>query len=120
MPTIAYGLNNTSVRTVGVVFCMPPHYGVPDDGSLQPGETLYCHFTLPYTQWAPAEFALTFHPPSDFSDLDNSNNAATVVLHRAAVPAASATPVPTLSPLALSLLAALLAMSVACFRARSG
>lgn len=78
---------------------------------LQPGETLSCHFTLPYTQWAPAEFPLTFHPPSDFSDLDNSNNSATVVLHRAAAPVASATQVPTLSAWSLSLLALLIAAS---------
>ena len=84
---------------------------------LQVGETRVCNFTAPYTQWAPVAFVVTF--ASNLVDLDQSNNSVSLVLRRAVL-AASATPVPTLSPLALGLLAALLAVSVAGFRARSG
>lgn len=73
---------------------------------LQPGDTLTCLFSIPYTQWAPPEFALTFRPPSDFHDLDDSNNVATVVLRGST--AFALTAVPATSPLALILLALLL------------
>lgn len=74
---------------------------------LQAGETLTCDFTRPYTQWAPPEFPLTF--TSDLEDLDDSNNSATVVLRG---PTAFAlTAVPATSPLALTLLALLLAVA---------
>lgn len=76
---------------------------------LLPGDTLTCLFTIPYTQWAPPEFALTFQPPSDFHDLDDSNNSATVVLRGST--AFALTAVPATSPVALVLLTLLLAGS---------
>ena len=79
-----------------------------EDDPLPVGATYYCYFTLPYTQWAPNEFPVTFSISDRvFTDLDPSNNSATVTLHRArqgVVP----TPVPTLSSHALMALAGLL------------
>jgi hypothetical protein len=79
-----------------------------EDDPLPVGATVYCYFTLPYTRWAPNEFPVTFSISDRvFTDLDPSNNSATVTLHRAR-PGAAPTPVPTLSPLALMALAGLL------------
>lgn len=77
------------------------------NAQLQVGETLSCYFTLPYTQWAPPEFSLTFE--SNLEDLDASNNTATVVLRGST--AFALTSVPATSPVALMLLGLLLAGS---------
>ncbi len=79
-----------------------------EDDPLPVGATVYCYFTLPYTQRAPSEFPVTFDIPDRvFTDLDPSNNSATVTLHRAGQ-GLVAPPVPTLSPFALTALAGLL------------
>lgn len=79
----------------------------PGETPLQVGETRYCYLTLPYTQWAPPEFPVTFSPGTAFGDLDPSNNSATVILRGAG---AAVTSVPTLSRIALAALVALMAL----------
>ena len=74
------------------------------------GETRTCHINVDFSEWAPDTFSLTFSMPDFLVDLDPSNNSATVTLRRATQGAATATPVPTLSPLALALLAGFLAL----------
>ncbi len=81
---------------------------LPPSPMLDVGETLRCRFSLSLTDTAPAVYPFSFDLGGSFVDLDPSNNAATVTLRRAA-PAGAATPVPMLSPLALSILATLLA-----------
>lgn len=80
--------------------------------SLAVGETRTCHINLAFTEWAPNTFSLTFSMPDWLVDLDPSNNSATVTLQRAGQGAAAATPVPTLSPLALMILGGLLVLLV--------
>jgi hypothetical protein len=88
------------------------------DDPLPVGATFFCYFTVPYTQWAPNEFPVTFNiPETVFIDLDPSNNSATVTLHRAGQGAV--TPVPTLSPASLSILVALLALFAGVHRYRT-
>jgi hypothetical protein len=76
------------------------------------GETRYCHINLDFTEWAPDTFSLTFSTPYWLVDLDPSNNSATVTLRRASEGAATAMPVPTLSPIGLSILAVSLMWSI--------
>jgi hypothetical protein len=78
------------------------------DSPLAVGETRTCHLNLDFTEWAPDTFSLTFSMPNFLVDLDPSNNSATVTLRRA-IEGAATTPVPTLSPAALAVLAILLA-----------
>ena len=78
------------------------------ESPLAVGETRYCYLNLDFTEWAPDTFSLTFSMPDFLVDRDPSNNSATVTLRRATQGAATATPVPTLSPLALGMLAGLL------------
>jgi uncharacterized protein DUF11/exosortase sorting signal-containing protein len=78
---------------------------------LMVGETRTCHLNLAFTQWAPDTFSLTFSMPYWLIDLDSSNNSATVTLRRAGQ--GTATPVPTVSPLSLAVLSALLALLAA-------
>lgn len=73
---------------------------------MQVGETRYCYLHLFLTEHAPPSVSLTFALPYFYSDLDPSNNSATVTLRRAG---AAATPVPTLAFALLFLLATLLA-----------
>jgi hypothetical protein len=81
------------------------------------GETRYCHLSLEFTEWAPETFSLTFSMPDFLVDLDPSNNSATATLQRASQGAATATPVPTLSPLSLIILGGLLAFVAGMTRA---
>lgn len=79
----------------------------PSTPALNVGETLTCRFSMALTDTAPAVYPFSFDLGGSLVDLDPSNNIATVVLRRAA-PAADATPIPTLSPIALFVLAVLL------------
>lgn len=81
----------------------------PGEPPLQVGETRHCRFSDPYTEWAPPEFPVTFSPGTAFSDLDPSNDIATVVL-RGATRGVATTPVPTLSSVGLATLIALMAL----------
>lgn len=72
------------------------------------GETRTCHLTLPLGAGAPAAWTFGFEIPNLFVDLDPSNNSAFVTLHRGVV---QPKVVPALSPLLLSLLAGLLALT---------
>lgn len=85
----------------------PVTYTDPALLTLEVGETRTCEFSMPLTSAAPNVYPFSFGLAGFLSDLDASNNSASVTLHREA-PAAGATPVPTLSPFALSLLAFLL------------
>jgi hypothetical protein len=67
----------------------------PDDQALAVGETITCHVSMDYTQWAPPTFAFSYSLSGYLSDLDSSNNTSTVFLQRAAPPPPA--PVPTLS-----------------------
>lgn len=78
---------------------------LPGEPPLQVGETRNCHFAIPYTASAPAEFSVTFSPGSAFTDLDPSNNSATVILRRQESVARA---VPASSIASLALLAVLL------------
>lgn len=88
-----------------------------DSVPLAVGETRYCHLNLDFTEAAPDAFSLTFSMPYWLVDLDPSNNSATVTLRRASGGGATATPVPTLSPLGLAALAGSMAL-LACLRRR--
>jgi len=77
------------------------------ESPLAVGETRNCYLELEFTEWAPDTFSLTFSMSDYLVDLDPSNNSATVTLRRAN--RGIATPIPTLSPLALAMLAGLLA-----------
>jgi len=85
----------------------PVTYTDPALLTLDVGETRTCQFSMPLTNAAPDVYPFSFRLADFLSDLDASNNSASVTVHRA-VPAAGATPVPTLSPFALSLLTFLL------------
>lgn len=76
--------------------------------ALQPGETRVCHFQIVVTSSLPAVYPFSFGLPASFHDPNPTNDRATVVLERAGAP--SATPVPTLSPAVISLLAVVLAL----------
>lgn len=78
------------------------------ESPLAVGETRNCYLNLEFTEWAPDTFSLTFSMPDFLVDIDPSNNSATVTLHRRGQ--GSATSVPTMSPLALGMLAGLLAL----------
>jgi hypothetical protein len=88
------------------------------ESPLAVGETRNCYLNLEFTEWAPDTFSLTFSMSNYLIDLDASNNSATVTLHRAIQ--GNATPVPTLSPLALVMLAGLLVWLASAQRARFG
>jgi hypothetical protein len=77
--------------------------------TLDVGETRSCQFSMPLTSAAPDDYPFSFSLAGSLSDLDASNNSATVTLRRATEGAAT-TPVPTLSPLALALMAGFLAL----------
>jgi hypothetical protein len=81
----------------------------PGEPPLQVGETRHCNFSDPYTEWAPPKFRVTFSPGTAFSDLNPSNDAATVVL-LGATHGIATTPVPTLSSIGLATLIALMAL----------
>ena len=83
----------------------------PDD-PLEVGETRDCSLGIEYTPWAPHMFPVTFDM-RDFTDLDPSNNAGTIVL-RGAIPSAPPTAVPSSSPRSLLLLGMLLT-TIGCF-----
>ena len=74
--------------------------------TLDVGETRTCQFSMPLTSAAPNVYPFSFSLAGFLSDLDASNNSATITVHRAA--GSDVTPIPTLSPFALSVLAALL------------
>ena len=74
--------------------------------TLNVGETRTCQFNMPLTNSAPDVYPFTFGLAAFLSDLDPSNNSATVILQRASAGAAIATPVPALSPFGLAILAA--------------
>jgi hypothetical protein len=84
----------------------PVTYTDPALLTLQVGETRTCQFSMPLTSAAPNVYPFSFSLAGFLSDLNPSNNSASVTLRRAV--GATATPVPTLSPFALSLLALLL------------
>jgi hypothetical protein len=77
--------------------------------TLDVGETRTCQFNMPLTNAAPEVYSFSFRLADFLSDLDPSNDDATVVLHRAPSGTRAAA-VPTLSPSALAILAALLAL----------
>jgi hypothetical protein len=77
--------------------------------TLDVGETRTCQFSMPLTSAAPNVYPFSFSLAESLSDLDPSNNSATVNLRRASQGTATSTPVPMLSPLALAALAGLLA-----------
>ncbi len=83
------------------------YYAAFQESPLAVGETRICHLNLEYTQWAPAVFPVTFAMRS-YTDLDPSNNSATVTLRRAV----DVKPVPALSPTWLGLLMILLMATV--------
>lgn len=74
--------------------------------TLDVGETRTCQFSMPLTSAAPSIYPFSFFIPSSLSDLDASNNSATVTLHRAT--GSDAVPIPALSPFPLCILATLL------------
>ena len=82
-------------------------------GALEVGETRTCHLILPLSATAPETFTFGFEIRDFFVDIDPSNNIASVTLRRALE---LATPIPTLSPVALLLLAGLLAWNGAIAR----
>jgi hypothetical protein len=75
--------------------------------TLDVGETRTCEFSMPLTSAAPDAYQFSFGLAGFLSDLDSSNDVAEVVLRRAPS-AASAAPVPTLSPFSLGLLTGML------------
>jgi hypothetical protein len=80
---------------------------LPPSPVLDVGETLTCRFGMALTETAPATYPFSFDLGGSFVDLNPANDTATVLLRRAAS-AAATTPIPALSPFALSLLAVLL------------
>ncbi|HET6545212.1 MAG TPA: hypothetical protein VFG55_00525 [Rhodanobacteraceae bacterium] len=84
-------------------------------GPLAVGETRSCHIRLVMGN-LPAVFAFSFFVSPYFQDINPANDRATVYLRRGATPAA--TPIPTLSRAAASLLAALIALMAGFFAQR--
>ena len=76
--------------------------GLVGENPMAAGETRTCHFTLLITSEAPNTYAYTIDLPDYWSDLNSSNNSATVVLKRAL------DPIPALSSWILALLATLI------------
>jgi hypothetical protein len=81
------------------------YYAAFQESPLAVGETRNCHLSLDFTEWAPSVFPVTFAMSSFETDIDPSNNSATVFLRRPI----AVTSIPTLSPTWLVLLAGLLA-----------
>jgi hypothetical protein len=79
---------------------------VSDGGSLQIGETRSCHLSLLVSTSAPAVWSFGFELPEFFTDINPTNNSASVTLRRAL---AEPTPIPAVSPLGLLLLGGLFA-----------
>ena len=77
--------------------------------TLDVGETRTCQFSMPLTSAAPDAYPFSFGLAGFLSDLNPSNDTATVVLHRAPS-GADATAVPTLSLTSLGLLTGLVAL----------
>lgn len=86
------------------------------EAPLAVGETRDCYLSVDFTPWAPTVFPITFAFANYLSDLDPSNNSATVFLRR---PVAIATPVPTLSPSWLGLFGCLLVATAWVWRTQS-
>lgn len=82
---------------------------LPSLPQLDVGQTLSCSFSMAITDAAPTTYPFSFDLGGSLVDIDPSNNSATVVLRRANEGAATATPVPTLSPLSLAALVVLMA-----------
>jgi hypothetical protein len=80
-------------------------------GPLQVSETRTCYITLPVAAQAPDTWEFGFYLPSSYLDIDPKNNSASVTLRRT-LGATAPIPVPALSPIALILLASLLAVAV--------
>ena len=76
----------------------------PNLVTMDVGETRTCQFSMPLTSAAPNVYPFSFGVAEFLTDLDPSNNSATVTLQRASGGVATATPVPTLSPLGLAML----------------
>lgn len=91
------------------------YYAAFQELPLAVGETRICHLSLDFTPWAPSVLPVTFAMMS-YTDIDPSNNSATVFLRR---PVAAPAPVPTLSSMSLLLLAGLLAGTFGFLRSRS-
>lgn len=84
--------------------------GVPGSQPLNAGETRTCHFQFALTSSAPAVVRFSLLVPSFFSDVNPSNDSATVILQRAPHP------IPALSTPSLLLLAGFLVLVAAIFR----
>jgi hypothetical protein len=85
--------------------------GVPGSQPLQVGETRTCHFQFALTAEAPATVPFSFRLASYFTDINASNDSATVTLQKASAP--PVVPVPALSPAMELVLVGLLAVSAA-------
>jgi hypothetical protein len=81
--------------------------GLPGSPDFEVGETLACHFQLSLSAQAPLVWPFSFSVSTYVLDLNPSNDIGTVVLQKTAA-ASVPTPLPTLSPLSLTLLIGLL------------
>lgn len=99
--------NSTATGKGGEPFFIYFWYPIFDGGPIQVGESRTCTFSRPATSLMPPVWPFSFGLlSSTYVDLDPTNDASTVILRRGALP----TTLPALSPLALLLLVAGLAL----------